>query len=221
MDIRPTLTSHSQHWCTPSRLCEDVFDFYKGHPDLDPASNPFSPMVARQQWTLPFDEAGELAALDERVFRKTRMSVTDEEREALLLWGDRYDTLVRNTPRFVVHNALTRPWVFDLCNRIVLTGFMNPPYDNVAEFQDAVSTLPPHVEFMSLVASRTSARWFHRTIWRRATARLFFDKRLAFEQPTLDGNRLVSSAPFDSVMAYYGPRPFAFRNHFSRYGVVL
>lgn len=89
-------------------------------------------------------------------------------------------------------DGLSRPWF----GRV----WLNPPYG--AQVTTWLERLADHGRGTALIAARTETEVFHRFVWGRASALLFFHGRLFFHYP--DGRRAKSNAGHGSVLVAYG-----------------
>lgn len=97
--------------------------------------------------------------------------------------------------------------------------FVNPPYSESDEWCAKIAEeAAAGVEITALIAARTAeARW-HDHVLPLASALCFVRRRLKF----LDANgKKQSSAPFPSVVVYYGQRPHEFAAAFAELGTVV
>lgn len=96
------------------------------------------------------------------------------------------------------------------------TVYLNPPYGRaIGEWIDKCGRSRlryPHLEIIALLPARPDTRWFA-GVW-KASALCFWRGRLRFLGAP-------SSAPFPSVVAYWGPRPYRFADVFSEVGRVV
>jgi|GEM_PF-494624 len=95
------------------------------------------------------------------------------------------------------------------------TVFVNPPYSNIADWaRKLVHEAARNIEIIALLPSRTDTRWMHDYILETATAVCFWRGRLKF-------SNAKNSAPFPSLVAYWGPNEERFRNAFDDVGWVM
>jgi hypothetical protein len=88
-------------------------------------------------------------------------------------------------------DGLTAPW----WGRV----WLNPPYSDVARW---IARLADHGTGTGIVFARTETRWFHESIWSRASALLFPAGRITFCLP--DGAEPQSNSGAPSVLVAYG-----------------
>lgn len=90
--------------------------------------------------------------------------------------------------------------------------YVNPPYGReIGKWVDKCA-YDANTETIALLPARTDAKWFQ-TCW-RAAALCFWRGRLRFVGAQ-------SSAPFPSVLVYWGARPYHFADVFSEVGKVV
>lgn len=95
--------------------------------------------------------------------------------------------------------------------------YVNPPYGReigkwVEKCDCEYLRAPLHTEIIALLPARPDARWFEH-VW-HANALCFWRGRLRFLGAP-------SSAPFPSVVAYWGPRKYRFADVFNEVGHVV
>lgn len=76
----------------------------------------------------------------------------------------------------------------------------NPPYDRHAWAW--LAKCADHGNAIALIFARTEVEQFHRQVWDRADALLFFEGRLFFHKP--DGSRAPHNGGAPSVLVAYG-----------------
>lgn len=89
-------------------------------------------------------------------------------------------------------NGLLTPWT----GRV----WLNPPYGQ--EIRSWMGLMASHNNGIALVFARTETIWFTESVWGKATALLFLEKRLYFHYP--DGKRANANAGAPSVLIAYG-----------------
>ena len=111
---------------------------------------------------------------------------------------------------------LTPPWLLEKLGKFDLdpcppngsnglkekwTGriWLNPPYSKNSEFMKLMGN---HGNGIALVFARTETKWFQENVFGKATAILFFNKRLKFFKE--DGTEAKGNAGAPSVLVAYG-----------------
>jgi hypothetical protein len=83
--------------------------------------------------------------------------------------------------------------------------WLNPPYG--PEVGRWMERLADHGNGIAMIFSRTDTAAFHRTVWNRASAILFFKGRLHFHRPSGQRAKLNAGAP--SCLVAYGANNLA------------
>ena len=94
-------------------------------------------------------------------------------------------------------------WTFEdsgLMNQWFGRVWLNPPYG--PEAGKWLEKLANHGNGIALIFARTETAFFHRTIWQKADAILFFKGRLHFYRP--DGTKADGNAGAPSVLIAFG-----------------
>ncbi len=96
----------------------------------------------------------------------------------------------------IVDNGLLKPWH----GRV----WFNPPYGGPSIVGPWMRRMAEHGTGTALIFARTETDLFFETVWKRATALLFFHGRLYFHH--VDGTRAAANAGAPSVLIAYGER---------------
>lgn len=107
--------------------------------------------------------------------------------------------------------------------------FWNPPYNAISKWAEKAEKearprlrldddCDPGAESIGLITARTDTRWFHGPL-QQADALCFWRGRILFNMP--DGKPAPASAPFPSLLPYFGPHPDLFAHVFRDVGMVV
>ena len=119
------------------------------------------------------------------------------------------DSIVRAGAAFI-GGGLTTPWHVEPGDGLI---YVNPPYGRgIGKWIDLCDQYGDAYEIIALLPARTDAKWFIK-VW-SADDLCFWRGRLRFLGAP-------SSAPFPSVVAYWGPRKYQFAAIFEEVGHVV
>lgn len=108
-----------------------------------------------------------------------------------------------------IDNGLEQTWNTN-CSGLI---YVNPPYGRtIGKWVERCCRAGYNEEVIALLPARTDARWFYNA-W-ESSALCFWRGRLRFLGAP-------SSAPFPSVVCYWGPRKYRFADVFSEVGRVV
>lgn len=171
----PGLLNHS--WCTPEwilKICREALGVEQF--DLDPCSNPTSVVNAKTEFRLP-------------------------ERNGLLESWDEYDTIFVNPPYGVAHvhktTLLEYEGVWSECPE--KDEYYTSSIDQWIDKCAATSS-----RIIALIPVTPETRAWRESIWDRATAICFLNKRAKFIDPKT-GELCTQGFPKPQALIYWGP----------------
>lgn len=111
-----------------------------------------------------------------------------------------------------IDDGLSHSWLSDAPGLV----YFNPPYGReIGDWTEkAAQAARDGAEEIGLLPARTDLAWFQEHILQVASAILFWRGRIKFLGA-------INSAPFPSILAYFGRRPRTFRQCARRHGRIV